>query len=369
MLKFRNHNKIKNLCQSIGIKNYDIDEKGFVSVDGDVFYDTEVFKKEKLLIRFKRISGDFTVTSKKADGEKCKITNLEGCPEYVGGDFTCYYNNLTSLKGCPKYVGKNFNCTHNNLTSLEGSPKKVGGIFYCNFNKLKNLEGISQEILRDIICTNNELISLKGCPEKITSIICSNNKLTDLKGGPKEVDELFDCSQNLIKSLEGSPIYVGGNFDCGNNKLTSLHGGPKYVGSFFCDDNFLETLEGGPIEVKSIYNCRNNKLINILGCPNYALEFNFIGNSKLFDLKKYPNTESFRCFGCPVASLISIFGDYNIFKKSIDYNYLRGNKIIKNRLRDSITELEDEMRKKYNYNRIVQIRKDIDNLSNKYIYI
>ena len=52
--------------------------------------------------------------------------------------FSCSYNKLTSLENCPDYVGGDFSCSINHLTSLEFAPSEVGGEFSCYNNPLKN---------------------------------------------------------------------------------------------------------------------------------------------------------------------------------------------------------------------------------------
>ena len=138
--------------------------------------------------------GRFTVKFKEWDTDfycGCtKLISLEGCPDYVKGNFDCNNcKNLLSLKGAPKEVGRSFYCDScNNLTSLEGAPKKVGGNFTCEY--------------------------------------CNN-----------------------LTSLEGAPEYVGKNFHCGNcKKLTSLEGTPKKIGGKFYRPNCPKLEEGQPLK-------------------------------------------------------------------------------------------------------------------------
>jgi hypothetical protein len=124
---------------------------------------------------------------------------------------------------------------------------------------------------------------LKGSP---TSIIgkfwCAYNKLTNLEGGPKEVGRTFNCSHNQITSLKGAPIKVGGYFDCRDNKLI--------------------TLEGAPISVSDIY-CHDN----------------------------------------PIWNIYKLFPDHKSFIESLDYNYLRGNDIVKRRFQEALDEFDIEL--------------------------
>jgi len=87
------------------------------------------------------------------------LTNLEGAPATVTGDFKCVRNNLTSLKGAPNTVGRSgdgilidsiFDCSHNNLSDLEGAPSTVYGDFKCLGNPLISLEGIPKVITHNL---------------------------------------------------------------------------------------------------------------------------------------------------------------------------------------------------------------------------
>ena len=126
-------------------------------------------------------------------------------------DFYCGWTKLISLEGCPDYVKGNFDCNNcKNLLSLKGAPKEVGRSFYCD----------------------------------------SCNNLTSLEGAPKEVGGNFTCEYcNNLTSLKGSPEYVGKNFHCGNcKKLTSLEGAPKKVGGKIYYPNCPKLEEGQPLK-------------------------------------------------------------------------------------------------------------------------
>ena len=92
---------------------------------------------------------------------------------------------------------------------------------------------------------------------------CSYNELTSLEGSPKSVGGKFNCNDNLLTSLEGSPKSVGGNFRCYNNLLTSLEGSPKYIGgNFNCNDNDIIDFIGF-VEPVGYFSCDNNTIHNI----------------------------------------------------------------------------------------------------------
>jgi len=75
------------------------------------------------------------------------LTNLEGSPHTVVGDYICNNSRLTSLEGGPHTVGGDYNCSYNNLSNLIGAPQTVGGGFFCTYNRLNSLEGIPKTIV------------------------------------------------------------------------------------------------------------------------------------------------------------------------------------------------------------------------------
>ena len=151
------------------IKNYTINNKGEIDINGRVdlrVYDFEMFPS---YIQFGTVKGDFYWND--------KIASLKGAPRKVEKSFFCSYTNLTTLEGAPKEVGGLFNCTNNKLTSLEGAPEKVGGGFYCWNNQLTSLIGAPREVVGKFDCSDNNLTSLKGAPLKVNEFDCRNNAI------------------------------------------------------------------------------------------------------------------------------------------------------------------------------------------------
>ena len=110
--KQANKADIESWCDEMGIKNYTINSKGEIDVDGNV--DLEWKNIIELPYKFGSVSGYFLLT---------------GC------------KNLISLKNCPSYVGRFFKCNFcPQLNSLDGCPKKVDGNFYCMNCKRKFTE-------------------------------------------------------------------------------------------------------------------------------------------------------------------------------------------------------------------------------------
>ena len=122
---------IEAWCDEMGIRNYTINSKGEIDVDG--YVDLEGKRIKELPYKFGKVNGFFDIRD-------CQgLKSLKNCPNIVIGYFCCYRcTNLNSLEGCPKEVGGNFNCsTCISLDSLEGCPKKVGRYFRCENCKRK----------------------------------------------------------------------------------------------------------------------------------------------------------------------------------------------------------------------------------------
>ena len=101
--KHTNNANIESWCDEMGIKNYTINSKGEIDVDGDVDLYKENFKE--LPYKFGKVTGYFDISNNQ------NLISLKNCPDYVGGFFVCIScNKLDSLEGCPKEVEGNFYC-------------------------------------------------------------------------------------------------------------------------------------------------------------------------------------------------------------------------------------------------------------------
>ena len=107
--KQTNNAEIETWCEGMGIKDYTINSKGEIDVNGSVWLDKKDLKE--LPYKFGIVDGKFSLSGNK------NLTSLKNCPDYVGDFFSC--------SSCPQ------------LDSLEGYPKKVRGNFYCNGCKRK----------------------------------------------------------------------------------------------------------------------------------------------------------------------------------------------------------------------------------------
>ena len=94
---------IEAWCEEMGIKDYTINSKGEIDVDGSVNLRIRDFKE--LPYKFGKVKSHFSL-------EYCEnLISLKNCPDKVGTWFGCSHNpKIDSLEGCPKEVGKNFYC-------------------------------------------------------------------------------------------------------------------------------------------------------------------------------------------------------------------------------------------------------------------
>ena len=115
----------------------------------------------------------------------------------VSGHFMCSNNKLRSLEGAPISVN-GFDCSHNDLSSLDYAPKKVRGPFLCTGNKaITNLNGCPDSVGGPFQCNDCSIKSLEGSPKNIGSFFdCSDNNITSFIGAPEKVVEEFVCEYN-----------------------------------------------------------------------------------------------------------------------------------------------------------------------------
>ena len=98
--KQTNIENIKTWCDEMDIRNYTINDKEEIDVDGDVNLSYKHFKE--LPYKFGKVNGYFSLSRNK------NLISLKNCPNYIMGnnmfDIDCCYQ-LNSLEGCPKEVG------------------------------------------------------------------------------------------------------------------------------------------------------------------------------------------------------------------------------------------------------------------------
>ena len=101
--KQTNNINIEDWCEEMGIKNYTINSKGEIDVDGDVSLMSKQFKE--LPYKFGRVNNVFSLSGNR------NLISLKNCPDFVGNIFSCSWcSQLDSLEGCPKEVSGNFYC-------------------------------------------------------------------------------------------------------------------------------------------------------------------------------------------------------------------------------------------------------------------
>lgn len=176
--------------------------------------------------------------------------------------------------------------------------------FICKKYNIKNYtinpDG-SVDVDGDVHLSNLELTKLPLKFGRVSGYFdCSDNKLTTLEGVPRELGRDLLCYTNQLTTLEGSPREVGRGFYCQGNRLTTLEGSPQRVGAdFYCTMNQLYTLKGGPEIVDGRFFCKHN----------------------------------------PVYVIYNLFKDHKDFMDSLDWDYIRVNKIVKSRFEEACEEV------------------------------
>ena len=175
------------------------------------------------------------------------------------------------------------------------------------------------------ICKNyritNYTINEDGSIDIEGDVNLCGRKLTKLPLKFGRVSGGFYCYYNKLATLEGCPTQVGGGFDCSYNNLTTLEGCPTHVsGGFSCSNNKLSTLEGCPTHVGRHFYCDNNQLITLEGCPTH------VGGG-------------FYCSNNPVCVIWNLFNDYSKVELFNDYDIIRGNSIVIDRLNNFLADI------------------------------
>ena len=124
---------------------------------------------------------------------------------------------------------------------------------------------------------------------------------------------------NYTINPDGS-VDVDGDVNLDNGVLIKLPLRFRNVsGDFHCSYNQLTTLEGAPREVGRGFSCSYNKLTTLEGAPER------VGGSFYF----YKN---------PIYTLYKLFNNYKEFMDSLDWDYIRGNKIVMSRFEEACEE-------------------------------
>lgn len=171
--------------------------------------------------------------------------------------------------------------------------------------RINHLEG-------HFICDRRmDISTLESTPRSISgNFEIKNCGITDLRGGPERVGGLY-WIKDPITSLEGSPIEVRQGFMITNGEMTNLVGSPQFVGNQYlivnCQD--LTSLEGITQNVE--------RRVHIENCPN------------LWDAAPLRNVdvEFIDLYMTPLHELVRIFGSPKNFKDSLDYNYIKFDRV------------------------------------------
>jgi len=138
----------KEWLDNRNVKNYVINADGTIDVSGNVEISSSGIRG-KLRVKFGKVTGNFDISYN-------HISNLEGCPNYVGGDFIAHSNDLKKLVGGPEEVGGSYNVCCNKLITLEGCAIEIGKNLYVDNNLLKQID-ITSSIGGDIHCFHNRI--------------------------------------------------------------------------------------------------------------------------------------------------------------------------------------------------------------------
>ena len=93
---------IEAWCEEMHLRNYNVNSKGEIDVDGNVTLDAKGIVE--LPYKFGEVRGWFSLSANK------DLISLKNCPDRIA---------MFDIDSCP------------NLYSLEGCPKEVRGDFYC----------------------------------------------------------------------------------------------------------------------------------------------------------------------------------------------------------------------------------------------
>lgn len=196
--------------------SYRINEDGSIDVESDVKIGGVYCKKlTSIPVKFRKVTGDFTIdgqmkiTSLEGSPEECRhftvfsqpISNLNGGPRIVEGDYDVTGCDITSLEGSPEHIFGCFDIVGTYVTSLEGGPKTVGGYFDCSDTKITSFIGAPIETL-DFYARNIDVESFEGFPKKCGDVTIESTRST--LWNPKGLRDI-ECETFDIDEYE--PIY------------------------------------------------------------------------------------------------------------------------------------------------------------------
>ena len=162
----------------------------------------------------------------------------------------------------------------------------------------------------------------------------------------------FVCDSRMdISTLESTPRSISGSFEIKNCGITNLEGGPERVGGSYWINGPITSLEGSPIEVYN-FMISNGKMTNLVGSPQFVgFQYTIVNCLDLTSLEGIsqnvgrrvhietcPNlwdagplrnvdVEFINLYKTPLWELVRIFGSPKNFKDSLDYNYIKFDRV------------------------------------------
>ena len=155
------------------------------------------------------------------------------------------------------------------------------------------------------------------------------------KDGSIDVDGNVDLNNLYLRKFPLEFRNVSGKFDCRSNYFVSLKGGPERVGSdFSCGFNDLSSLEFCPKYVGGHFNCYSNGIISFEYLPETIGGILWCGKN-------------------PIYELWELFEDYSKIELFNDYDIVRGDGIVLDRLNSFLQDIgEPTVEKVEGYNNI-----------------
>ena len=140
-----------------------------------------------------------------------------------------------------------------------------------------------------------------------------------------DVDNDVNLEEKFLTKIPLKFGNVSGDFFCFGNRLTSLEGCPKsVVGNFSCSYNELTSLIYCPEIIGGALSCRHNKIISFEYLENIHIGY---------------SSSRFLCSYNPIYKIWKLFEDFTKIDLFNDYDIIRGNSIILDRLNSFLQDI------------------------------
>lgn len=200
------------------IKNYTLNDKGEIDVDGDVNLSRHDLTELPPYIQFGTIKGDF-------DCSFNQLTSLKGVPKKIEGNFDCNFNQLTicSDDALPIEVTKNVFC----IDAFKALPESLEKIFHVQQGKvytkldLSLLDEINQFPWQALSTASNNQYYCLGDLAKTLDIELDDNKTPTStrieKVAKSEFEEIRrklneDCYLRILYTEDGDTYIITHSF-------------------------------------------------------------------------------------------------------------------------------------------------------------